>query len=107
LRLALQPREIYTLPYLDLAEPWPFPIGELSRVTAKHRRWLERRCRLQIELLEDLDEVMDAFDALTRLLHARWHDRGGSVLDTPRARRLHRHVLPLLLSGDRPRRIRL
>ena len=111
LRLALQPREIHTLPYLDLAEPWPSAIGGAPpalrpRSLDKHRRWLEHRCRVRIELLEDLGEVMDAFDALARFLHARWRGRG-SVLDNPGALRFHRHVLPLLLSEKRLRMIRL
>lgn len=111
--LALQPREIHTLPYLDLAEPWPSavdgaPAARSLRSLDKHRRWLERRCRLRIELLEDLSEVMDAFESLVRFLHARWRDReGGSILDDPRTLRFHRHVLPLLLSEKRLRMIRL
>jgi len=113
-RLALQPREIYTLPYLDLAEPssriadGAFPLGHSSRSLDKHRRGLERRGRLRIEVLQDPDEVMAAFDSLTEFLHARWRGQGdGSALDSPRMRRFHRHVIPLLLGDGRLRMIRL
>ncbi len=111
--LALQPREIHTLPYLDLVEPWTSaidaaPPARSLRSLDKHRRWLERRCRLRIDLLENLSEVMDAFESLARFLHARWRDRDrGSILDNPRTLRFHRHVLPLLLSEKRLRMIRL
>src|SRR5213080_4968934 len=95
--LALQPREIHTLPYLDLVEPWTSaidaaPPARRLRSLDKHRRWLERRCRLRIDLLENLSEVMDAFESLARFLHARWRDRDrGSILDNPRTLRFHRH----------------
>ena len=113
LRLTLQPREVHTLPFLDLAELWSSPMAPAPppwhpRSLEKHRRWLERRCSLRIEQLEDPGEVMDAFATLARLLRARWGDReGGSALDNPRALRFHRHVLPLLLKENRLRMIRL
>ena len=113
LRLTLQPREIHTLPFLDLAEVWsaaagPAPLPWPARSLDKHRRWLERRGPLRIERLEDLDEVMDAFASLVRLLRARWATReGGSALDDPRALRFHRHVIPLLLKERHLRMIRL
>lgn len=113
-RLALQPREIYTLPYLDLAEvssrlaDGAFPLGHSLKSLDKHRRWLERRGRLRIETLQDPGEVLAAFESLTEFLHARWRGQGdGSALDSPRMRRFHRHVIPLLLGDGRLRMIRL
>jgi len=112
-RLTLQPREVHPLPFLDLAEPsasgvGPAPAPLHAPSLGKHRRWLERRGRLRIELLEDPGEVMEAFASLVGFLHARWADReGGSVLDDPRALRFHRHALPLLLDEGRLRMIRL
>jgi CelD/BcsL family acetyltransferase involved in cellulose biosynthesis len=92
-RLVLQPREHYTLPYLDLTES-AAPVKSL----AKHQRWLERRGRLRVETLQDPGEVLAAFDALAAFLHARWRGRGdGSALDQPRLHGFHRHVIPLLL----------
>lgn len=106
LRLALQPREIHTLPYLDLVDGAPLSPGSGS--LDKHRRWLERRGRLRIEIIKDPGEVMDAFESLARFLHARWRDRGGgSALDDARMLRFHRHALPLLLAEGRLRMIRL
>jgi CelD/BcsL family acetyltransferase involved in cellulose biosynthesis len=110
LRLALQPREIHNLLYLDLTESSPSatPAGRSSGSMAKHRRWLARRGRLGVEILRDQDDVLDAFECLARFLHARWRDRGeGSVLDRPQALRFHRRALPLLLSEGRLRMVRL
>jgi CelD/BcsL family acetyltransferase involved in cellulose biosynthesis len=113
-RLALQPREIYSLPYLDLTESSSriaheaFPRGHSLRSLDKHRRWLERRGRLRIEMLQDPGEVMAAFDSLAEFLHARWHDQQeGSVLDNPRVRRFHRHAILSLLGDGCLRMIRL
>jgi CelD/BcsL family acetyltransferase involved in cellulose biosynthesis len=107
-RLTIQPREVHTLPFLELAELGPFPLGRHPRSLERHRRWLERRGRLRIERLEDPLEVLHAFESLAQFLHARWgHRAGGSVLDDPRALRFHRHVLPLLLKEKRLRMIRL
>ena len=111
-RLTLQPREVHTHPFLDLADLQPSAAGALQswhpRSLEKHRRWLERRGRLRIERLEDPHEVIRAFDALARFLHARWSNReGGSVLDDPRALRFHRRAIPLLLGEKRLRMIRL
>ena len=98
LRLALQPREVHTLPYLDLTDSWPpaaagAPRSRNSRSIDKHRRWLERRGRLRVEMLEDPGDVMKAFDLLRRLLHHRWRDQpGGSVLDNPRTLRFHQRA---------------
>lgn len=112
--LALQPREIYTLPYLDLTESSsPFtggglPPGPALKSLDKHRRWLEHRGRLRIETLQDLGDVLAAFETLTEFLHARWQGQGaGSALDSPRVRRFHRHVIPLLLRDGRLRMVRL
>jgi CelD/BcsL family acetyltransferase involved in cellulose biosynthesis len=74
----------------------------------RHRRWLERRGNLRIDLLQEPGEVMAAFELLVQLLHARWDGYGsGSGLDDPRAQRFHRHVIPLLLREGRLRMIRL
>ena len=106
LRLAFQPREVHSLPYLDAAELWSGRPRH-SRSVEKHRRWLERRGSLRIERLEELDEVLHAFEALVRMLHKRWDGEGGSALDDPRLLRFHRHVLPRLLAEGRLRMIRL
>jgi CelD/BcsL family acetyltransferase involved in cellulose biosynthesis len=107
-RLAIQPREVHTLPFLELAERGPFPRGRHPRSLEKHRRWLERRGRLRVERLEDPGEVLRAFESLAEFLRARWGSRdGGSALDDPRALRFHRHALPLLLEEKRLRMIRL
>lgn len=112
-RLALQPREIYTLPYLSLKDDGPgsaadAPSAKSLKSLQKHRRWLERRCHVRIDLLHDVADVMDAFECLTRLLSARWRGRGeGSVLDDPRLVRFHRHVLPLLLNAGRLKMMRM
>jgi CelD/BcsL family acetyltransferase involved in cellulose biosynthesis len=106
-RLTIQPREVHTLPFLDLGD-LGLPRGWHPRSLERHRRWLERRGRLRIERLEDPGEVRSAFESLAQFLHARWSDGdGGSVLDDPRALRFHRHVLPLLLKEKRLRMIRL
>jgi CelD/BcsL family acetyltransferase involved in cellulose biosynthesis len=107
--LALQPRDIYTLPYLDLGEPASRqPSGATVKSLDKHRRWLEKRGRLRIETLQDPVELPGAFDALTQFLHLRWRGLGdGSALDRPRMRRFHRHVMPLLLRDGQLRMIRL
>jgi len=112
LRLALQPKEIYTLPYLALADPEPAVLDSPSALSLgslkKHRRWLDHRCHLTIDRLLNLDDVMEAFDHLVGFLRARWGGQAvGSVLDDPRALRFHRHVLPLLLAEGRLRMIRL
>lgn len=113
LQLALQPSEVHTLPYLPLAGS--DAEGDLvgwadskRRSLDKHRRMLERRCRLRIDLLQDPVEVLAAFECLVRFLHSRWSGHGdGSVLDNPRTVRFHRSALPLLLGEDRLRMIRL
>jgi CelD/BcsL family acetyltransferase involved in cellulose biosynthesis len=109
--LALVPREIHPVPYLDMADRSARPGADKALHTAtslaRHRRWLEQRCRLRIEMLHDPAEVISAFDTLTSLLRARWRGHGGSVLDHPRAQRFHRRVLPLLLAEGRLRMIRL
>lgn len=102
--LALQPREIHALPYLDLAEA----AGYAPKSLAKHQRWLERRGRLRIELLQDPSEALAAFDTLATFQHARWiASAQGSALDRPYADRFHHHVIPLLLRDRRLRMIRM
>jgi CelD/BcsL family acetyltransferase involved in cellulose biosynthesis len=108
LPLTLQPREVHTLPYLDLTEPTVAPPPAGAHSLEKHRRWLERRCRLRIEQLGDPVEVTRAFESMRGFLHARWrNDESRSVLDDSRRRRFHQHVLPLLLAEGRLRMIRL
>lgn len=112
-RVALQPREIHTLPYLDLTEASSRLAGPASAIAQpksfdKHRRWLERRGRLRIDILHDPGEVLAAFEYLTAFLHARWRGQGfGSALDQPRMHRFHRHVIPLLLRDGHLRMIRI
>jgi len=111
-RLALQPRDVHALPCLDLAELWPASLEDQSPMGGgsldRHRRWLERRGHVRVDVLNDVREVMDSFDALARLLHARWaHTPCGSALDQPATRRFHRHVLPLLLRARRLKMVRL
>jgi hypothetical protein len=103
-RLALQPRDLHTLPHLDLAEVRGFALKSLD----KHRRWLDRRGRLRVELLQDPSEALAAYDSLAAFLHARWQGHAaGSALDRPRLDRFHRHVIPLLLRERRLRMIRM
>ena len=112
LRWVLQPREIHTHPYLDLTEaPYRLsdgacPFGDVASFT-RHYRWLERRGRLQIDVLKEPREIMAAFDSLTDFLHARFSQGSGSSLDSPRAQRFHRRVLPLLASTGQLRLLRL
>jgi CelD/BcsL family acetyltransferase involved in cellulose biosynthesis len=112
-RGALLPRELSTLPYLDLQErpaaSLPAaPSAQGMRSLEKHRRWLERRCRLRIDLLDDPDEVMNAFGHLVGFLHARWRGAaGGSALDDSRTRRFHAEALPRLLQAGSLRMVRL
>ena len=102
-RLVLQPRELYTLPYLDLTES-ASPVKSLD----KHHRWLERRGCLRVETLQEPGDALAAFDSLAAFLHARWRDRGeGSALDQPRLRRFHRHAIPLLLRDRYLRMLRV
>ena len=104
-QLVLQPREIYTLPYLDLRRE---PCFERPRSVEKQRRLLERGRRVKVDTLEDRDEVRAAFECLAGFLHNRWRGQpGGSVLDAPRMLRFHRRAIMLLLADGRLRMIRL
>ena len=110
--LALQPKEIYTLPYLTLsaAESPVFaesPSGRALRSLAKHRRWLEHRCHPQIERISSAERALDAFDDLVCLLRARWDGTTQSALDQPGAVPWHRRALPLLLAEGRLRMFRV
>jgi CelD/BcsL family acetyltransferase involved in cellulose biosynthesis len=112
LRIALQPREIYTLPYLSLdpADPPAVLDSPSSRALSslvKHRRWLEHRCHLQIDRISCAEGALDAFDHLVRFLRARWHGATSSVLDDPKVVNRHRSTLPRLLADGRLRLIRL
>ncbi len=100
--LAFTGHEVHTHLYLDLRGT-PDPVEPLE----KHRRWLAKRGEVRCELLENEDEVLDAFDHLERFLHVRWNGQGGSALDDPRPSRFHRRVLPLLLREGRLRMLRL
>jgi CelD/BcsL family acetyltransferase involved in cellulose biosynthesis len=111
--LTVQPREMHTLPYLDLAEFWSPTMQENPQLWGKpsldrHRRWLERKGRIRFHLLRHTEEVLQAFETLTAMLHARWTRNGqASALDDPRARRFHRAVLPRLLAEGRLRMTRM
>jgi CelD/BcsL family acetyltransferase involved in cellulose biosynthesis len=113
LRGALQAREVATLPYLDLKErpsamPSTAPAPAFARSLEKHRRWLDNRCRLDIDVLTDRDQVMDAFGSLVSFLHTRWDGSSdGSALDDPRTCRFHEAALPRLLNAGYLRMIRL
>jgi CelD/BcsL family acetyltransferase involved in cellulose biosynthesis len=113
LPLVLQPREVYTHPYLALkaAESSTLcdaPSTECLRSVQKHRRRLERRGPLKIELLDELAPVSEAFEILTRFLHPeRSAHAKGSALTDPRAVRFHRHVLPMLLYAGHLRMLRV
>jgi CelD/BcsL family acetyltransferase involved in cellulose biosynthesis len=110
-RLVGQPHELHALPHLDLRERYSGnpAFARESHSLQKHRRWLERRGVLRIDLLDDEAEVLSAFDSLVRFLHVRWQAPGnhGSALDDVRMERFHRHVLPRLLAEGRLRMLRL
>ena len=102
--LVFQPRDVHVLPYLDLADVRGFTLKSLD----KHRRWLERRGHLRVELLQDPAEALSAYETLATFLRARWRGHAdGSALDHPRTDRFHRHVIPLLLREKRLRMIRM
>jgi CelD/BcsL family acetyltransferase involved in cellulose biosynthesis len=110
--LTVQPREVHTLPYLDLAEFWSSTVDANAQLWGqssldKHRRWLDRRGRIESSLLTDPDEILDAFTTLREMLHARFGATVGSALDDPRAVRFHHHVLPLLQRERRLRMVRM
>ena len=110
--LALQPKEIYTLPYLLLSRNEPASIAESPsaralRSLSKHRRWLEHRCHLRIEQISCADDALAAFDDLIGLLRARWRGATSSVLDDPQTVRRHRRAIPMLLADKRLRMIRV
>jgi CelD/BcsL family acetyltransferase involved in cellulose biosynthesis len=112
LRGALQPREIYTLPYLSLdAADAPVsldsPSSRALKSLVKHRRWLEHRCHLQIERIDCADAALHAFDQLARFLRARWRGAAASALDDAAVVQRHRATLPRLLADQRLRMIRL
>jgi CelD/BcsL family acetyltransferase involved in cellulose biosynthesis len=91
----------------DIVSP-ACPAVASARSIEKHRRSLERRCRLRIDLLVDRGEVMDAFGCLVAFLHERWRGASaGSALDDPRTRRFHEQTLPRLLDAGYLRMIRL
>jgi hypothetical protein len=101
-QVALQPKEVYTLPYLTLAASTSpsddSPSGQALRSLSKHRRWLEHRCHPRIARISSKDQALNAFDNLIRLLHARWSGSIPSALDSPAAVRRHRRMLPQLLA---------
>ena len=110
--LVMQPREIYTVPFLRLTSDSPMssgaPAEKTIRSVEKHRRWLERRSRVDVRLLTDVADAIQAYEDLTRLLRTRWRGHSeGSVLDVPRIGRFHRRVIPLLLAAGRLRMIRI
>ena len=113
INIVLQPREVYTMPYLPLGHSDTValdgsPSADRLRSLEKHRRWLYRRCQPEITTLEDPADITEAFGALGGFLRERWkRDTDGSALDRRGVDRFHRHVLPLLLAADQLRMIRL
>jgi CelD/BcsL family acetyltransferase involved in cellulose biosynthesis len=111
--LALQPLEVHALPYLDLEEPGHLAHGSVARsrhsqALERHRRWLERRGRVSVEVLDDPGEAIRALDQLKGFLHVRWRNQAcPSVLDNPRTMRFHHWAVRLLLNEGRLRMIRL
>jgi CelD/BcsL family acetyltransferase involved in cellulose biosynthesis len=107
LQVALQPKEVYTLPYLALPPSSPAsdesPSGQALRSLSKHRRWLEHRCHPRIARISSAEHALRAFDDLVRLLRARWCGATPSALDSPAVVRRHRRMLPLLLADGRLR----
>ena len=109
--LVMQPREIYPVPFLRLANelemPGSAPSAKSLRSIEKHRRWLQRRGRVEVRLLTEVADAMAAYEDLVRFLRARWTGPSeASVLDDPRIGRFHRHVVPQLLAAGRLRMIR-
>ena len=112
LPLVLQPREVYTHPYLTLkaAESSTLsdaPSTECLRSVQKHRRRLERRGELKIELVDELAPVTEAFETLTRFLQPQRSAQGESSVLTEWPVRFHRHVLPMLLYAGHLRMLRV
>jgi CelD/BcsL family acetyltransferase involved in cellulose biosynthesis len=106
--VALAPRDLNAGPYLNLREPLPRASGGIPDSLMRHRRRLERRGRLRIDLLREPGEAIAAFDTLVRLLHERWHAQGSvSALDDPYRQRYHRRVIPLLLDAGYLRMARI
>jgi CelD/BcsL family acetyltransferase involved in cellulose biosynthesis len=110
--LTLTPREIHPLPYLNLTEVSPDGVGASDPLNphslAKHRRWLERRGPLAVEVIHHVDEALEALETLVMFLRVRWADHEhGSALDDSRLLRFHRRAVPLLLAERRLRMIRL
>lgn len=111
-RLTLVPREIHPLPYLDLREHGRGGVGAPHALNAeslaKHRRGLDRRGPITVEMIHDVDDAREALETLASFLHMRWdgHEHG-SALDDSRLLRFHRHAVPLLLHERRLRMIRL
>jgi CelD/BcsL family acetyltransferase involved in cellulose biosynthesis len=111
-RITMQPREIYTLPYLalDTGDPPTAPDSPSARALVslvKHRRWLEHRCHLHTALVDSPDDALDAFDQMRRFLRARWRGAASSVLEDPSVVNRHRVTLPRLMAEGRLRMIRL
>jgi CelD/BcsL family acetyltransferase involved in cellulose biosynthesis len=111
---SLVPREVHAIPYLDLHEYCSDACSRLAssmslaKSLERHRRWLENRGRLRIELLRDLPEVMTAFETLVRLLHDRWSGcEAESALDNGARHRFHRRTIPLLLEEGLLRMVRV
>jgi hypothetical protein len=110
---ALVTREVHPAPYLDLHEFRSEACTRLSssiqlaKSLERHRRWLEGRGRLRVEILRELPEVMSAYDTLVCFLHNRWDSQRPSALDDEARRRFHRHIIPLLLEQGLLRMMRV
>lgn len=112
--VALAPREVYAGPYLDLRECRSETITQLPSACIlaasldRHRRRLEHRGRLRVEVLRDPGDALAAFDTLVRFLHQRWLGQAaGSSTDDPWKQRLHRRLIPLLIEEGYLRMVRI
>lgn len=106
--IVLVPREVNPLPYLSLHE---LNGGEARDVwrnadsMAKHRRWLENRGALRVDIVEDAGDAVAAFERMAEWVDARWGEH--SATRHPRVARFHRHVIPLLAAEGRLRMVRM
>jgi len=96
--------DIQPLPYLSLHGGAP---ASVSGSLDKHRRWLERRGEIAVELVDEAAVASETFGTLTTFLRDRWTGHGGSALDDAARWRFHERVIPRLLAEGRLRMIRI
>ncbi|MCC7416176.1 MAG: GNAT family N-acetyltransferase [Acidobacteria bacterium] len=113
-QVALAPREVHAGPFLNVRESRALASTGLAAAMVlqeslrRHRRWLDRRGHVRIEILRDPGEALDAFDTLRGFLHERWRSAGGeSAADDVYRQRFNRHAIPLLLADDYLRMVRI